>query len=107
MINLALGRQTVGDIDELIAESLRLDAPVRLSRRQDRETLEPLVLDLAASGLPFGAGPRRCPGEAVALELAAGFVEGVVDRCSPVQQDVVYEPSPNLRLPARLLVQVG
>jgi cytochrome P450 len=33
-----------------------------------------ILVDLG--GHPFGAGPRKCPGEAHARALAAGVVEG-------------------------------
>ncbi len=56
--------------------------------------------------LTFGHGFRACPGSDHALALAAGVVEAVLTRCDIASTEVEYEPSPNLRVPARLLVTV-
>ena len=46
------------------------------------DTLDPeelragAVVAVPLAGRPFGAGPRRCPGEAHARALAAGVIEG-------------------------------
>lgn len=53
--------------------------------------------------LTFGAGPHSCPGRAHAVAIAAGIVDAA-RTCRLVRQDVGYEPSANLRVPARLVV---
>jgi cytochrome P450 len=62
-----------GALTRPLEDVLRDTPPVPATRR-----LAPdghlILVDLA--GHPFGAGPRRCPGEAHALALAAGVVEG-------------------------------
>ncbi|MET8067835.1 cytochrome P450 [Micromonospora sp. NPDC005686] len=104
----------------LLAEVLRLDPPVRLTRRVATGALslggrevgagDRLLLrfdaanrDPAAFGEPdrfragparavltFGAGPRGCPGERHALALATGVV-GVLRRRRPASTDLVEE----------------
>jgi cytochrome P450 len=128
--------------EAILAETLRHDPPVRLTRRVATEdmivdrVLVPagtvVVLDLAAAnrdpdvfrdphrfdpdrrhaaedgdgghaGCPqfgFGAGIRPCPGDAAALALAAGVVEAATG-WALVNPEIHYEPSPNLRVPAR------
>ncbi|GAA1313195.1 hypothetical protein Psi02_56710 [Planotetraspora silvatica] len=49
----------------------------------------------------FGAGIRSCPGDAPATALAAGVVEAAASWVL-VNPEIHYEPSPNLRVPARL-----
>ena len=56
--------------------------------------------------LTFGHGFRACPGSDHALALAAGVVEAVLARCDAASTEIEYEPSPNLRVPARLPVTV-
>ncbi|WP_225853546.1 cytochrome P450 [Micromonospora sp. AMSO31t] len=103
---------TVGTAD-LLAEVLRLDPPVRATRRVataarrlgGREIGPEAVLLLRFDSanrdpalhpdpdrfhpgrpvgpLTFGAGPRGCPGERQALALAAGVVDVLRDRCRP------------------------
>ncbi|MQY05747.1 cytochrome P450 family protein [Actinomadura macrotermitis] len=84
-------------------EALRLDPPVRATARLTPDGTR-VVLDLAAAGLPFGAGRRPCPGEEIALALAAGAAEALADR--PVL-DVAYGPDGPLRVPARLVIAQG
>ncbi|ETK37871.1 hypothetical protein MPTA5024_01840 [Microbispora sp. ATCC PTA-5024] len=137
-------------VEALLAETLRHDPPVRLTRRVAAQDATVggvavpsgavLVLDLAAANrdpavfrdpdrfdpgrfgadgrpgrdgaghLGFGSGPRACPGERIALALAAGVVSAALGR-SPAETAVTavtavtYEPSPNLRVPARLEVE--
>ncbi|KAA2253851.1 cytochrome P450 [Solihabitans fulvus] len=119
----------------VLAETLRLDPPVRATRRVSvagarlaSVDLAPgtvVLLDFAAANrdpavfadpdrfdpergepphLTFGHGPRRCPGADHALELAAGVLDAVLPGRDLVETDLAYEPSANLRVPARLLV---
>ncbi|MEU6409083.1 cytochrome P450 [Microbispora sp. NPDC046933] len=130
-------------VEALLAETLRWDPPVRLTRRVAAEDATAgrvpvpagavLVLDLAAANrdpevfpdphrfdpgrfnpgrfdpvpsggaghLGFGDGIRPCPGERAALALAAGVVEAAAGR-RLADPEIPYEPSPNLRVPARL-----
>ncbi len=78
--------------------------PVRLTRRVDGEG-SVVVLDLEAAGLPFGAGPHACPGREHALALAGAVVETVRELADVVEDAPAYERSPNLRVPARVLVR--
>ena len=77
--------------------------PVRLTRRVGPAG-EPVVLDLEASGLPYGAGPRACPGEAHAVAIAAAVVAAVLAGAEVVEDAPACERSPNLRVPARVRV---
>jgi cytochrome P450 len=54
--------------------------------------------------LSFGYGLRPCPGADQAVMLAAGVVQAVRDRAIAVAGPVEYEPSLNIRVPARLEV---
>ena len=60
-----------GDLDA----ALRDDPPAKHTRRR-APTGEPLTLDLASAGLPWGAGPHACPGQAHARALAQGALAG-------------------------------
>ncbi|MEV7803053.1 cytochrome P450 [Microbispora sp. NPDC088329] len=133
-------------VEVLLAETLRWDPPVRLTRRVAAEDAMAgtvpvpagavLVLDLAAAKrdpevfpdphrfdpsrfdparfrqgrggggghLGFGDGLRPCPGERAALALAAGIVEAALGH-RLADPEIPYEPSPNLRVPARLCLQ--
>ncbi|SFB48630.1 hypothetical protein SAMN05216266_113178 [Amycolatopsis marina] len=62
--------------DAVVADVLRDDPPVRVTRRIDQDG-SVLELDLAAGGLPFGAGPHRCPGQAHAVAIAEGVAEAL------------------------------
>ncbi|MET8837015.1 cytochrome P450 [Micromonospora sp. NPDC004540] len=119
---------------DLLAEVLRLDPPVRATRRVATGALRlagraigpdaPLLLRFDAANrdpavhpdpdrfrpghpggaLTFGAGPRGCPGERHALALAAGVVEVLRARCRPAGTPVRYAPHPTLRVPTSLEV---
>jgi cytochrome P450 len=56
--------------------------------------------------LTFGYGLRPCPGKDHALMLAAGVVQAVRDRCAAVIAPVEYEPSLDIRIPARVEVSL-
>ncbi|WP_422741809.1 cytochrome P450 [Micromonospora sp. WMMD754] len=118
----------------LLAEVLRLDPPVRATRRITTAALdlggrsirvgEPLLLrfdaanrdpavhpepdrfvvDRSGGALTFGAGARGCPGSWHALALAADVVDVLRRRCAPVDAPVSYAPHPTLRVPTRLEV---
>ncbi|MEW2384261.1 cytochrome P450 [Micromonospora sp. NPDC047707] len=120
----------------LLAEVLRLDPPVRGTRRVATASVrlagrhlaagDPVLLRFDAAnrdpavvadpdrllpgrtGLPvtFGAGPRGCPGERHALALAGGVVEVLRHRCRLVPGPADHEPHPLLRVPTRLEVEV-
>ncbi|WP_231605441.1 cytochrome P450 [Micromonospora sp. HK10] len=120
---------------DLLAEVLRLDPPVRATRRVTTGALRlggrtigpdiPLLLRFDAANrdpaahpepdrfrpgrgsLTFGAGPRGCPGERHALALAEGVVEEVRRRCTATTDgSVAHEPHPTLRVPTRIEVSV-
>ncbi|MFC3502249.1 cytochrome P450 [Micromonospora krabiensis] len=123
-----------GDSAELLAEVLRLDPPVRGTRRITTDAVRlggvdlpagtPLLLRFDAANrdpavfaepdvfrpgrtvpaLTFGAGPRGCPGQRHALALAAGVLDVLRDRCRCASGPVRYEPHPLLRVPTRLEV---
>ena len=70
-----------------------------------------VVVAAAEEGPPsqpatFGAGPHACPGAAHAVALAGGVLSALrTDRWQLVPgQSADYEPRPNLRLPAIVLV---
>lgn len=99
--------------DALLAEVLRLDPPVRVTRRVaagplslggqpvgagerlllrfDAANRDPVAFPerdrfragRANAALTFGAGPRGCPGQRHALALAAGVVGVLRRRCRP------------------------
>jgi xanthine/CO dehydrogenase XdhC/CoxF family maturation factor len=68
----ATGALVRGALDRPLEDVLQDDPPVRATRRLDPHG-ELVVVDL--TGHPFGAGPRRCPGEAHARALVAGVME--------------------------------
>ncbi|MEH0982993.1 cytochrome P450 [Micromonospora sp. CPCC 205556] len=116
----------------LLAEVLRLDPPVRGTRRIaatatgiggqpipagatvllrfDAANRDPAVFaapDRLAPGRPaltFGAGPHRCPGERHALALALGVLEVLRERGLRIVAEPRHEPHPLLRVPTDLAV---
>lgn len=81
---------------------LDTDPPVRRTRR--RIDGEDVVVELA--GLPFGAGPKECPGRAHAVALAAGVLKALRG-FRLLETEIAYEPSANLHIPIRLRVTRG
>lgn len=112
------------DTADLLAEVLRLDPPVRATRRVATAALrlgspeigpdDALLLRFDAANrdpaahpdpdrfrpgrpvgaLTFGAGPRGCPGDRHALALAAGVVDVLRDRCRPAPPAAPAPPAP-------------
>jgi hypothetical protein len=89
-------------VETIISETLQRNPPVRFTRRLGQDG-SPVVLDLAASGLPFGAGAHECPGRRQATALATGFVESFRD-FRLAEPEVEWLPPAALRIPARLIV---
>ncbi|PRX45924.1 cytochrome P450 [Prauserella shujinwangii] len=73
-----------GDPGTAVGHALATAPPVRLTRRHARDAVRlgghalaagaVAELDLAAAGLPFGAGEHACPGREHAVALATGVV---------------------------------
>jgi cytochrome P450 len=91
----------VAAADELVAETISVDPPVLRTRRLSPAG-EAVTLDI--SGCTFGAGRRPCPGADQATALAVGVLDAILPACELADQQVDYVPSPNLRVPARLLI---
>jgi cytochrome P450 len=133
--------------EAVLAETLRYEPPVRLTRRvAGADTLvggavipagAVVVLDLAAAGrdpdvfrdphrfdpdrhlarsagadpsgaahLGFGSGLRPCPGDVIAIALAAGVLDATRGLML-ADPRVAHEPSPNLRVPSRLCLEAA
>ncbi|MGW5644697.1 hypothetical protein ACWEV3_38835 [Saccharopolyspora sp. NPDC003752] len=90
-------------VDAIVAETLRHDPPVRMTRRRASATGEVVEIDLATGGCPFGAGPHQCPGQDHATAIAAGILEPVRGYVL-VNPQVQYERSAALGVPTELLV---
>jgi len=131
-----LGASAERSTGDLLGELLRLDPPVRATRRVTTAKLRlggreigpdlPLLLRLDAANrdpaafaepdrflpgrpggsLTFGAGPRGCPGERHALALAAGVIDVLRRRCRPTDAPVEYAPHPALHVPTSIEVTV-
>jgi cytochrome P450 len=106
-----------------VQRALRHDPPVHCTRRVALDDVQLggvvvprgasvwIVLAAAEDGPPrapatFGAGAHGCPGSSLAVALASGVVAALRAggwRAVP-GQPVSYEPRPNLRLPARVLM---
>lgn len=63
-----------GSAEEVLSRTLAENPPVRRTRRMVHGSAA--EINIAAAGLPFGAGPHECPGRVYALALATGIIEG-------------------------------
>ena len=93
-----------GSVEEIIARTLSDDPPALRTRRISPHG-ELVTIDI--SGCTFGAGRRPCPGADQAKALAAGVLDAILACCELADQQIGYLPSPNLRMPASLLVTPG
>ncbi|MBB5853090.1 oxidoreductase [Amycolatopsis umgeniensis] len=59
------------DVASLLDRVLREDPPVRITRRW----VDGDVVEVDLTERPFGAGPKRCPGQTRALDVAAGILD--------------------------------
>jgi len=91
-------------VDEIIGRTLVVDPPALRTRRVSPDG-EVVTIDI--SGCTFGAGRRPCPGADQAAALAAGVLDAILECCELADQQIDYLPSPNLRMPARLLVTLS
>lgn len=126
LIGAAVLTEEPGGLDAAarVDATLRRHAPVQSTRRVTTDDVLLggipiprwasvwLVLAAAEQGPPalpatFGAGPHACPGAAHATALARGVLTALpAARWRPVPgQPVRYEPRPNLRLPATVLIE--
>ncbi|TXK42932.1 hypothetical protein [Nonomuraea sp. C10] len=87
LVRNALRQAGPGDaVARLLERTLRLDPPLKVTRRMDRETGAEVRIDLgqvnrdAGAHLTFGAGVRPCPARRHAMALAEGVVAGVLGR---------------------------
>ncbi|MFI5565733.1 oxidoreductase [Amycolatopsis japonica] len=62
------------DVESLLDRVLREDPPVRITRRW----VGGEVVEVDLSEHPFGAGPKHCPGEASARQVAAGILDALL-----------------------------
>jgi hypothetical protein len=101
--------------EQVVAETLRRDAPVQATTRGragagDQPVLAWVVLATGDAELDiaptFGRGRHACPGHAVAAVLAVGVLDAFrADGWQAVPgQSVGYEPRPNLRVPHQVLL---
>lgn len=72
LIGKAVAARRPGEgAESLLTRVLREDPPVRITRRW----VDGRIVEVDLSRHPFGAGPKRCPGQAQALEVAAGILD--------------------------------
>ncbi|MER7858019.1 oxidoreductase [Amycolatopsis japonica] len=62
------------DVESLLDRVLREDPPVLITRRW----VGGEVVEVDLSEHPFGAGPKKCPGETRAREVAAGILDALL-----------------------------
>ncbi|MFC3451431.1 oxidoreductase [Amycolatopsis speibonae] len=62
------------DAASLLDRVLREDPPVRITRRW----VNGAVVEVDLTERPFGAGPKKCPGQAHALGVAAGILDALL-----------------------------
>ncbi|MFD5244564.1 oxidoreductase [Amycolatopsis sp. NPDC058340] len=62
------------DVESLLDRVLREDPPVRITRRW----VGGEVVEVDLSEHPFGAGPKQCPGETLARQVAAGILDALL-----------------------------
>ncbi|MEV6910929.1 oxidoreductase [Amycolatopsis sp. NPDC051071] len=62
------------DAASLLDRVLREDPPVRITRRW----VGGEVVEVDLTDRPFGAGPKHCPGQAQALDVAAGILDALL-----------------------------
>jgi cytochrome P450 len=65
-------------VEQVLADTLEREPPVATTRRV--RAGETVVLDLAAAQLPFGHGPRACPGREQSLAIALGVLDASAHR---------------------------
>lgn len=90
-------------VDDTIARTLTDDPPTLRTRRISPDG-DLLTVDI--STCTFGTGRRPCPGADQATALAAGVLDTLTTACELADQAIEYLPSPNLRMPASLLVTI-
>jgi hypothetical protein len=90
-----------------VAQALRADPPVRLTRRITPSG-ETIAVDLTVAGddpaghLAFGYGQRACPGSAHATALAEGATEPLLARCRWTGAAISYPEPPAPHVPEHL-----
>jgi len=100
--NALIAASAADDTVEEIIDRTLVDDPPTLRTRRVSPDGEVVTIDI--SGCPFGAGRRPCPGAEQATALAAGVLDAILERWNLSDQRIEYLPSPNLRMPASLLI---
>lgn len=103
---LAVNATHTGDTDIAPGTNIYLD--IAAANRDPEEFPDPERFDPTRGGsdrhLTFGFGPHTCPGRDHALAIAGGILEAVRG-CRLITENVEYEPTANLRVPAALEVR--
>src|SRR5262249_9307509 len=100
---------------DIVERTARDDPSVHLTTRVAARDIEvgestiaagdQIVLLLGSAAATFGAGLRPCPGERHALAIAPAMVGGAIDAGYRAgDEPLTYEPRPNLRIPAKLVL---